>query len=322
MEFPRDLAQVPEDIEKRGVLRDEMVHKVRSRVGILLSIYFTDGWMPQKREAIVNCLKDYLSFFADRLTHFQVGEERKMRRYDGTDVPGPYAELADLGQNELAYINMKRADPNEPDDPSLFRFMAFGHKNRPRWPSSGIKAHFPPAFVFGDPDRFVELVRVWCDRVSAIHGSAGLGALSNPGSELPDDAYYYPWLKQYPGLEYDAMGSYWTETEEGGWEKPRSSNWLTVLGDENIQALGGPTAAQAAVTEDVSFARFSSGVVLRAGALPVLGDTANGGVPESYRAVARLIKPIRFEGYRWGVIKEPFPTDGPEVTLEWLRRFD
>ena len=72
----------------------------------------------------------------------------------------------------------------------------------------------------------------------------------------------------------------------------------------------------------MELAPVGKGLLVRACALPSLGDAANGGLPEGYRTIARIIKPIRFEGYKFGVIKEPFLVKGPEVTLQWLRRFD
>ena len=72
----------------------------------------------------------------------------------------------------------------------------------------------------------------------------------------------------------------------------------------------------------MSLIPFACGVVVRACELPALGDEATGGIPDGYRTAARIIKPIRFEGYRFGVIKEPFPVDGPEIKLQWIRRFD
>lgn len=71
----------------------------------------------------------------------------------------------------------------------------------------------------------VESTKRWAGRLEASHGSCGLGALSEPGAETMDDAYYYPWLMQYLGLEYDAMGDYFSESwKNEGYKQPRSSN--------------------------------------------------------------------------------------------------
>jgi hypothetical protein len=328
MKFPTDLKLDPVDIEERGVLRDDVVNKIRSRVGILLSIYFLEGWRPEKRRALLTNLQEYLYHFADNVTHYQVGDENRYRRWDGDGLPKPYRDLDQIDESEELYCSMIQDDPKESDDPSLWRFIAFGFsQSKKRRPLSGLKAHFPPSFVFANPDRFVDLVRTWSERVGAIHGSAGLGALSVPGWETSEDAYYYPWLMQYPALEYDAMGDYWVESEDGGYERARSSNWLTILGRDNAFELGGVPKIQARFTSGMSLEYYDGGIVIRAGKLPALGDQANGGIPEAYRTVARLIKPIRFEEYRWSIIKlPPHLNTGREArlaeTMQWIRRFD
>ncbi|MFT4133512.1 type VI immunity family protein [Labrys sp. (in: a-proteobacteria)] len=331
MEYPFDLKLNPRDIEERGVLRAGSGHAIRSRVGILLSIYFLEGWRREKRQALFENLKDYLSLFGDKITHFHPagdGNNKRMRRYKGI-IPEEFIKITTLSKTDTAYLFVKHVDMAETDDPSLYMFMAFGHEEGTRNPLSGMKVHFPPSFVFENPDRYVELVARWCDRLSAIHGSSGLGVLSRPGAEMMEDAYHYPWLMHYSGLEYDAMGDYWAECSEGGYEQPRSSNWLTILGSANIDALGGDEVMiRKKLTPDIEVRRYSGGVVLRAGKLPVLGTAETGGIPKTYQTVARFIKPIRFEGYRYNIMKLPRPMLDLDrevrlqVTLNWLRRFD
>src|SRR3712207_9238478 len=80
-------------------------------------------------------------------------------------------------------------------------------ENRTDRPLSGLKVHFPPGHVLADPNGFVELIRLWCGRLGAVHGSSGLGVLTEVGRETSlQTPYHYPFLKQYPALEYDAMG--------------------------------------------------------------------------------------------------------------------
>ncbi|MGY5777312.1 type VI immunity family protein [Rhizobium sp. LEGMi135b] len=332
MEYPQDLKLDPKDIEERGVLRAGSKRTIRSRVGILLSIYFLDGWKKEKRQALLDNLKDYLALFADKITHFQPygdGNSKRMRKYRGGGSIEDFSGITDLGVSETGYLFVQHVDTTETDDPSLYMFMAFGHEQGPRKPLSGMKVYLPPSFVFENPDRYIELVTRWSDRLGAVHGSSGLGVLSMPGSELMEDAYHYPWMMQYPGLEYDAMGTYWAQCDEGGYERPRSSNWLTILGSDNIDALDGEDAMiREKLTPDIEVKRYSGGVVLRAGKLPALGTAETGGIPKTYQTVARFIQPIRFEDYRYNIMKLPRPMLDLDrevrlqVTLNWLRRFD
>ncbi|KQO56601.1 hypothetical protein ASF22_08570 [Methylobacterium sp. Leaf87] len=77
-------------------------------------------------------------------------------------------------------------------------------------------------------------------------------------------------MQRYPALEYDAMGDYWSETRFGGYEVPRASNWLTLLGDANIARLGGEDAIRSQLTPELSLAPYAGGVLIRAGQAPVV----------------------------------------------------
>jgi hypothetical protein len=313
----------PEDIEARGMLLAPNSDRVVSRVGALLSIYFLEGWRQDKRQSLVAILEDYLSRFADKLTHYQKRGLRKLSRWDGQGVPGAYRALADLGEAHEFSYHMQRFDPQQDDDPSLWRIMAFGFaKLNVTRRLSGLKVHFPPSYVFSDPDRFVELVGRWCSRLDAVHGSGGLGVLTVPGEEITRQPHHYRLLLRYPALEYDDMGSYWSETRRSGYDKPRSSNWLTILGSENVQTLGGAREIRSKLSPEMALEHYAHGVVIRAGLLPELGDGTTNTVPEAYRIAARIIKPIRYEGYAFSVIKVHDDLNGLDETLKWIRRFD
>ena len=190
-------------------------------------------------------------------------------------------------------------------------------------PQGRSPARRPPPFRLS-PNQ--PLDRVWAfdrPRHDGIAQSVGgLGVLTNPGSETIGDAYAYPWLSQYQALEYDAMGNFLATVSKGGWERPRSSNWLTVLSDGNVSALGGEDKIMSELSGDVKAVRFDGGFILLAGQHPELGD-AGGEIPQAYRQVAQFIKPIRFEYYRFAFIKLPSHLNAGKETrmaenLKWL----
>jgi hypothetical protein len=324
MPVPTDLRLDSQDIEERGILRTPQSGTIASRIGILLSIYFLEGWRRDKRQALLQILENYLSLFSDKITHFRDTDGRTWLPRSGAGLPESYRSYDTIDPDENFSYHMFRFDPQERDDTKLWRIMAHAFPaNRTDRPLSGLKVHFPPGYVLADPNGFVELIRLWCRRLGALHGSSGLGVLTEVGRETSlQTPYHYLLLKQYPALEYDAMGNYWVEVDADGFERPRSSNWLTVLGEDNLQALGGIEKVRSSLQPNMDLVSYNSGVVIRAGHLPALGNEETGGIPEAYRTVARLIEPIRFEGYRWGIIKPPEPLNGLDVTLAWIRRFD
>jgi hypothetical protein len=296
---------------------------VVSRVGVLVSIYFLEGWSRQKRLRLLSILDDYLGRCKAEVTHYQKPDTRRLMPWDGQTMPATYGALAERPETEGFSFQMLRRAPGQDDDPGLWRIWACGFaRTDVTRRLSGLKVHFPPSCVLENPDAFVSTIAEWCARLGCIHGTAGFGVLTVPGTELTGEAWHYRVLKTFPALEYDAMGSYWSETRHGGYEKPRSSNWLTMLGASNVAALGGLDALDRQLRLGVCVKPFDQGVVIRASRLPALRSENNEAVPEAYRVVARMIRPIRFEEYEYGVLKVPEPISGREETLKWIRRFD
>lgn len=325
---PVDLCLDAADIDARGLLRHPR-GGVKSRLGGLASFYFTDGWEPATRHALMSILEDYLGLFGDRIARFKLAQEKQMRLYPGQGIPAQYRNAALIGDvDALFYIHMMSEGDGE-SDPRRLRFLAFGNPvdRLPRGrPLSGLKLHMPTALLLDTPDEAVRLLTEWAGRLPIAHGTVGLAALSEPGTE-DQGAWWWPWLEAYPGLDYDAMGSYWSELRRDTAQlwRPRATNWLTFLGPRAVEALGGRGAVATALDRTVDLSAAGGALVLRASASPVLGSAATGGIPAGWRSVARLIRPIRFEAYSRSVIRFPDRPDHSArdtAMMAWLRRFD
>lgn len=325
---PADLRLASDDIETRGILRHPR-GGVKSRLGGMASLYFTEGWEPSTRHALLSILQDYLGLFGDGIARFKLAQEKRMRLYPGHGIPAQYRDAAEIGDKDALFYIHLMSEGDGDSDPRRLRFLAFANPvdRLPRGrPLSGLKLHLPTALLLDTPDEAVRLLADWAGRLQIAHGTAGLAALSEPGAE-DQGAWWWPWLEAYPGLDYDAMGSYWSELRRDTAQlwRPRASNWLTFLGSRAVEALGGRGAVAAALDRTVDLSAAGGALVLRAGPAPALGSAATGGIPEGWRSVAGLIRPIRFEGYAASVIR--FGDRGDRAAnlgrmSSWLRRFD
>jgi len=122
---------------------------------------------------------------------------------------------------------VEHTDPKN-EDPELCSFMSFASDENAPWsPLSTVHLHIPPTWFYENVELFVEALTRWCGYVECQHGSSGLGVLSNSGAELQVEPSHYFLLKRYPGLEFDAVASYRSESTFGGrivYRRPRSSN--------------------------------------------------------------------------------------------------
>jgi hypothetical protein len=272
---------------------------------------------------MLQIFREYRNLCDGKLEYYQPKNSPTVKRWRGEGLPPAYVRMAEGGESDEFFYHMAGFDPTEPYDPSFYRILGFGfEKTDTSRPLSAVKTHFHPKRILDDPDAFVTMISRWCGLVDALHGSVGLGVLTEPGSETFGRPIHYPLLKRYPAAEYDDMGGFFSESRQGGYESPRSSNWLTILGDPNIARLGGAEAIRAELDPGMTLVDYDGGTIIRAGDYPALGDGETGEVPPAYRTAARIIKPIRFEGYKYSVIKVPDGLVPLEETLKWIRRFD
>lgn len=333
-EFPKDLKQEIEDIEERGYLRDLQRNAVKSRVGLMFSLYFAEPWKNSARQGLLDVLSDYLHHFGQEATHYQYAGQKKLRRYKWPGLPPGYEEATDATEHDMVSMFVQRRDLKNTDDPTDTLYLGFGTPidNFVR-KTAVVKFHIPIKWL-DEPDYIAQFVTRCAGYTHAIHGSGGLGALSTPGLETSTQAYWLPWLQTYPALEYDDSGGYISEAssvafekKDDSWRLARASNWLTILGNDLIQRIGGRHVIEYQMIDGMQIYDYDGGIVIRASERPTLGDAANGGIPEGYRVTARIIKPVRFEGYEYGVIQSPpgyadGKEEGAKLTLDWLRRFD
>jgi hypothetical protein len=97
---------------------------------------------------------------------------------------------------------------------------------------------------------------------------------------------------------------------------------LTILRADIVVELGGTGVIHSGLGEKCRVHSYEGGIIIIAVPIPQSGDTYESFIPEHYKNVARLTKPVRFENYRRPFLKLPKPIDAIEASLKWIKRFD
>lgn len=125
----------------------------------------------------------------------------------------------------------------------------------------------------------------------------------------------YLWCQRYLGVDVQ-------DPEELAWVVKTGipgSNWITMIGDAQADALGFDFDAARAHpwASDVGALPLGHGLLLRAGDEPTAGDVNAMEYPREYAEVARFLAPWILEKppEYWGVF------GGKEQTAAWMRRF-
>lgn len=124
--------------------------------------------------------------------------------------------------------------------------------------------------------------------------------------------------KQRQALANRFLGVDVAEVSSGGLDAADglgSVNWLTAIGNEFVEQLGGRRAFSSLGSETVVH-ELGTGLLIQAGEAPSLGDVNAGDALPAYREVARFIMPVRYHGHvSWTNVM-------PADAKAWVARLD
>lgn len=296
------------------------------RIGVRAQFYFQNGPEPQVRTSAVDALAAYARLAGPRVTRILPNGSKRLTALARADFPERQRRQAAEAEAAKAFGITICEDREIPSWHGVAQLVG---DYAPDW-LSYFHAAVPASFMKEDPDRYVAAVVEWASIVKPDYGSAGFALIAEPGMELqwPDESW--PILSRFCGLDFP--GAFNLKRKPG---RIQAVNWLTVLGDAALAAIGGRERLEASLARawsdiapaapDFVLHDFDGGVVIRAGHYPQMGDLQEEGVPETYRAVSAALRPIIFTGYRdrpGDLIKLPARLDRHGETLNWIFRFD
>jgi len=301
-----------------------------TRIGLRASIKFQNGHTPEKRQACLRVMRSFYEAFKDHITHWLPPDpaQQSLLRVEPDQFPIPDSPEAVF-------------DADENFDVELFGFLKAQKKREPCLYQAGVlcmpqdesrknsyfEANIPLSWAVAHTfDSVRELVRTWSSILEAVHGTTGISLLFNDPNEYLRYSFFL--LKKFPGIDYEDPSQFnlQVNSARSGGIKPfkiRTVSWLTILGTPIVEELGGRQLIAAELGPSCPIFDYSGGIVIQAMPVPQLGSMEDGLIPEGYKKVAKVTKPVRFEAYHRGIFENlPTPLDNMQETLSWLRRFD
>jgi TseV toxin immunity protein TsiV len=260
-------------------------------------------------------LRTFADRFGDRLTFYRTGDMKKYRRVDARTLDGPYHWFTDvkvLKKKMLALVAHSGAAERTAAPPAL-DLMLWGFDDPPQFAFRMAL----PVEVADKPDALVKFVQDALAEFPLAHGFCGY---SFEWDEMSVDEEANEWagplLLRHPGLNYMSAVALSRAASSG----VVAVSWLTFLGPEISQALGGQKALTKAAPAGVSVLPLGKGgVLLRAGKQPELGDVNRRERLPLYRSVGRLVSPSRASDEELEDLNIQGISD--EAAIDWLRRF-
>jgi hypothetical protein len=102
-------------------------------------------------------------------------------------------------------------------------------------------------------------------------------------------------------------------------------NWLTIISNGFLDKLGGKQVIQRQLNDEFIFYDYDGGTMIQAGPYPQIGDVNRKIIPEYYKQLGAIVKPIKHK-CKDVYLKSPSPNSDFEYNLEkskeWFDRFD
>lgn len=288
------------------------------RLGLILTLYFKRGYTSDTKENVLACFRRFYEEYQTQLKCLVYGRHQKLTSANFEKAQQAISKSG--GNDEFSLFLGSAPDETEADEYSLSAMNSFEiHGDKLR---SYIKLVMPWS-ILKETDglsRFQEWAVYLCDQVKAEHGYGGLSSI------LPYDYHgyiptEYELAQQYSGLEVDSMPH---ASSIELLESVKGVNWLTVLGQDFVDLLGGESSLRHAFSGrgDVEFVPYSKGLIIRAGEYPELGKLEDG-LPSAYVAVNNIVKRIRIPNpdqlHPYSPYGDGFEEDS---TARWYARFD
>jgi hypothetical protein len=295
-------------------------------VGPSTRMFLSNEDIAAKRVAGVRAMRSYYERFRPFLSHYITndGEPRPLVDNAAFEYFDSNINLDDPNEGTL-YYGLVGYPNNTPGHIPLFFHCKLASR-MPSWPKFQYYSEWSASTHFsglGTPyhSNLLQCVLEWAGILKPRHGSAGITLLfDQTQSHRREEEALFPLLKRFPGMDFDDGGGWCTHA--GLEKKIRMTNWLTIIDNEFIEQCGGLDLLRKHLQPDCILHQYNGGAVIQAGKVPELGDLNQARIPAAYQTVARALKPIRFENYRWAYIRPPSPLDEVRETQAWIRRFD
>ena len=287
-----------------------------ARISLLLTLYFDDGFSVAVRRRIGQCLQLFRSLCGAHLGWVVQPDAETWQAIDPGSVAAFEAWL-ETGVPDYSWATSWRSG-RTPLEAGEFQFNVLA-KDGTLPALNFLQLVLPMHWLDTRLGTFPRLALRFAEIMQPYHGYGGYGFGEPSDLALRDAAQpdIHAMAQRFPGVEVDRPVRHLPYLAVG----IKGVNWLTVLGQHWVAAIGGEAHLRSLLDERFLFHRYDDGLIIQAGPAPQLGDVNQYLWPDAYTALSRVLRPIRiskhgsFDNYG----EHRFTA---ETTLEWLGRLD
>ncbi|HGH5990704.1 DUF3396 domain-containing protein [Morganella morganii] len=304
--------------EITGFLLIDDKKRYLTRLGLVMTFFFKNGYTPEKKAAILRCYRRFRELYAGKLK-FHSHEFDGMKKYSEENIVKVEKKIEESGVNERIgwYISDAK---NKDEAPEYVMRCLNSYEIDKAQGTSYLSLYLPWNILFSAEGKqeFQDWLQYLCRELEPDHGDCGYTLV------MPRDYYLFmpqecELAQRYPAIVVNST----VHMHKTNYRNSvRSVQWLTLLADRYIERLGGEAHVRKVLSAnpEITLTRYPGGLIIQAGDYP---DLTPGTPPESYYRINELIRPIRYvrqEGHSLHFLGEGHFTG--KTTQQWYERYD
>jgi hypothetical protein len=285
------------------------------RLSVALTVYF-EGTLQEHAAGVEHFWATALKLVSPQLRFFQTDSMRKPKAIKDRSADA-MAALVHIGDKVPMFYKLFAESGNAAQTASEYSIAI----NANRLLLGGaLRLALPVEDVLEQEAGFVALARELTKKLAFSSGYAGFSLNRAEESDLETTgreqsaALSHRWQ----GIDVEDLSTTLYAIRQG----LKSAGWLTLVGRKLLDTIGGMEALAQALPAEVALHALPFGVLIQAGPRPLLGDINRREDLPLYRAVGRVLAPVRSPAHPKYLYKSAAEGEDYGWTEKWLARFD
>ncbi|MDE2372009.1 MAG: DUF3396 domain-containing protein [Burkholderiales bacterium] len=284
-----------------------------ARLCIDLTFYWR-GSMYDRTSSLTEAYYRALAAVKGGIVYFETGTMAGVKKLKADTLDTVPFWLQKAKRREDIFMMLLKGGPsvNEPSDLAL-QFFADEEED----PPAGAMSLSIPVVAAENPESIVTLMQEIADCADFESGHCGYSMSWEPNADSASDAEArMPGVAgRFPGVDLPKLNTTVLAIQRSTAPGIKTVQWLTLVGERIVESVGGVARLRTLLPASVALHELKNGLLIQAGAAPMIGDSNRAQKLTDVKAVGRALAGCRLMNHA-----PIFGTD--DVMAEWLARFD
>lgn len=276
-----------------------------------VTLYFV-GSLSDHAPGILDFYQQALTIIKPEIVQYETGTMSRPKRVKADTFDMLPLWLSDSkAKRDMMQLRLDNSTGPDSAADQAFQFVYFEYDK-----AGALRLVLPASFVEKGAKPLADLARTLARKLKFSSGLGGYSLNWNHNGDFDSDATgdIAVISQRYRGIDIPDVGSDVGVISQG----IKCVNWLTFLGHEYVDRLGGIERLKKALGKEIMCDPVSDGIIIQAGPQPETGDVNRRQTLPLYHSVGKSVAKVRIQQHNAFIPGK----DADQATAKWLARFD